>query len=138
MEDADRQSIIDAEHLRLLALGYRISAGVAAFYGLFGLLYIAMGVVFGIALSQAPSQTSGPPVMFFVWYFASIGVAFLVVGFTIAGLRWTAARRLTQRRGRAFCQVVAALSCLEIPYGLALGVFTFIALGRDSVRDSFS
>jgi hypothetical protein len=29
--------------------------------------------------------------------------------------------------------VVAGLSCLEFPYGTALGVFTFIALSRASV-----
>ena len=30
--------------------------------------------------------------------------------------------------------VIAAINCLHIPIGTMLGIFTFIVLGRDSVR----
>jgi hypothetical protein len=41
---------------------------------------------------------------------------------------------LRARRHRTFSMVVAAINCLHIPIGTALGVFTFIVLGRESVR----
>jgi len=34
--------------------------------------------------------------------------------------------------------VIAAIGCLEFPYGTALGVFSFIVLGRDSVIQLFN
>jgi DNA-binding transcriptional LysR family regulator len=43
-DDGSRQSLLDDEHLRLLALGYQIEGGVSACFSLFGLLYVVMGV----------------------------------------------------------------------------------------------
>src|SRR5579864_515766 len=44
---------------------------------------------------------------------------------------------IKQRRSRTFYLVLAAISCLEMPYGTVLGVFTFIVLGRDSIARQF-
>jgi len=81
-EEIDRQSIIDEEHLKLLSLGYMISAGVAAFICLFGLFYVFFGVVMSVALShaQASAQTGQPPPAFIGWIFAGVGLVFLIVG----------------------------------------------------------
>jgi hypothetical protein len=35
------------------------------------------------------------------------------------------------------CMITAGLSCLEMPYGTALGVMTFVVLSRPSVRQEF-
>ena len=45
---------------------------------------------------------------------------------------------LRQRKCRVFSLVVAGLDCLQIPFGTALGVFDFIVLLRDSVRQSYA
>lgn len=42
-----------------------------------------------------------------------------------------------KRKGRTFSQVVAALNCLNIPFGIALGVFTFVVLGDKEVRVAY-
>jgi hypothetical protein len=138
MEAEERQQIVDQEHLKLLVIGYKISAGIAGLYSFFGLFYVFMGFVFAFMPSSSSFGTSGVPQTFFGWYFGGIGVVFLAVGLTVASLRWMAARRLEQRRSLGFCQVVAALSCLEIPYGTMLGVLTFVTLARQSVRSQFS
>ena len=52
-DDGSRQSLLDDEHLRLLALGYQIEGGVSACFSLFGLLYVVMGVgMTGIAIAE--------------------------------------------------------------------------------------
>jgi hypothetical protein len=51
--------------------------------------------------------------------------------------KFFAGRYIKQRKSRTFCIVVAALGCLEFPYGMVLGVFTFIVLGRQSVAKQF-
>ena len=43
-EELVRQAIIDEEHLKLLSLGYMISAATSAFFSLFGLMYMIMGI----------------------------------------------------------------------------------------------
>ena len=135
MEEAHRQQVVDEEQLRLLAILWKVSAGITAFYSLFGLIYVGMGAVFAfIPFSESAGE---PPPEFFAVFMGLIGLAFLVIGMTIAALKWHVGRLLTERRGTTFIQVIAGLSCLEVPYGTALGVFTFIVLGRPSVRALF-
>lgn len=137
-DDAIRQSTIDAERLKLLSLGYMISAGISAFFSLFGPLYAFIGVVVFTAVSKMPaSPHNEPPPAFVGWLFAGIGLGMFVVLLVLALLKFKAATSIRQRRSRTFGLVLAAISCLEMPYGTVLGVFTFIVLGRDSVARQF-
>jgi hypothetical protein len=54
-----------------------------------------------------------------------------------AAAKFRAAYCIKNRRSRTFCMVVAGFSCLEIPYGTALGVLSFVVFGRDSVVQLF-
>jgi hypothetical protein len=140
-EEIDRQSIIDEEHLKLLSLGYMISAGVAAFLSLFGLLYVFIGIVMSIALSHAPASTGSSgeaPPAFVGLIFAGVGFVLFLFAAGVAFLRFWAAHSIKRRKSRTFCMVIAALGCLEFPYGTALGILTFIVLGRPSVVKQFN
>jgi len=69
-----------------------------------------------------------------------IGAIFLVLALFflgIAALQVLTGQRLQQRRSRIYCMIVAAVTCLSIPYGTFLGVCTFIVLSRSSVQKSF-
>jgi hypothetical protein len=55
----------------------------------------------------------------------------------LAVLKFIVAKRLSQRRSRTLCLVVAGLSCFGVPFGTALGVFTFLVLLRPSVARMF-
>ena len=139
MDDEQQQQVKDEEHLRLLSLGYMISAGVTAFFSLFGLLYVFMGMLFTSLLRHVPNPKPGEaPPEFLGWFFAIIGGVIFVFGITIAILKFQTARCLKQRRSLTFCQIIAGITCLGIPYGTALGVLTFIALGRPSLRRLFN
>lgn len=139
-DELSRQSIVDNEHLKVLSVCYMISAGVSAFFSLFGLFYMAMGALMATAISQVPNNgTNGnqPPPALVGWLFGGIGFAMFVLMIVIGLLKLRAAFCIKQRRSRTFCMVVAALCCLGIPYGTLLGVFTFIILGRSSVMSQF-
>lgn len=138
--EVDRQTIIDDEHLKLLALGYMISAAVSAFFSLIGLMYMGMGAFFGEMISHMPATAASanqPPPAFFGWLFGGIGLLIFLLMLGIAAVKLRAAFLLKQRKGRTFCMVIAALCCLGVPYGTLLGVFTFIVLGRRSVERVF-
>ena len=132
------QAILDEEHLRLLHLGYMVVAGFHALFSLFGLIYVFMGIAFASVFSQMPQdnpQDKLPPA--FGWIFVVIGLAFMFVSLTFAALQFFAGRKLKQCKGRVFCMVVAAFTCLGFPFGTFLGVMTFIVLGRPSVMHLF-
>lgn len=44
---------------------------------------------------------------------------------------------ISRRRNRTASQVIAAFNCLSIPFGLALGLFTFVVLGDEEVRQDY-
>lgn len=137
--DPGTQAIIDNEHLKLLSLGYMISAGVSAFFGLFGLMYMGMGAFMGAMISHMPdtSANGGPPPAFVGWIFGGIGFLFFAFSALLVALKLRVAFCIKNRKARTFCMIVAALCCLGIPYGTALGALTFIALGRDSIEKQF-
>jgi hypothetical protein len=127
------QAIIDREHLRLLRIGYFISAGQTALLVPFGLLYAGMGVVFSRLPTGAASTT--PPMM--SWIFAVFGGLFALIAGLVTALKLLTAVRLKERRSRVLCLVSAAFALIEIPYGTALGIMTFVVLARTGVREQF-
>jgi hypothetical protein len=133
-----RQTIIDEEHLKLLSIGYLVSAGITALFSLFGLLYVFMGVMMSISFNEAAKKASqSTPPAFIGWVFGIIGLVIFLILIAMAILKLLTAQYIKRRGSRTFCMVVAAISCLEIPYGTLLGVFTFLVLGRESVKCSF-
>lgn len=138
-EELVRQAIIDEEHLKLLSLGYMISAATSAFFSLFGLMYMIMGIfMHEVVAHQTGAASNGqPPPAFIGWVFGVIGLGMFLFLAGMAALKFRAAWCLKHRRSRTLCMIVAAISCLEVPYGTALGALTFIALGRDSVAQLF-
>lgn len=137
MDNIERQQVIDEEQLRLLRIGYLTMGGVAVFTGLFGLFYVFMGVlVTRVPMQAGPGDQMPPELM--GWFFALFGLVFMLVAGVYALLAFLTARALRRRRARGLCLATAALSCLYIPFGTLLGVFTFIALGRPSVTQLFA
>jgi len=74
----------------------------------------------------------------------AVGGIFLLVGCFIVLLAGTmsvltilAGRNLARRKGYTFCFVMACISCLSVPLGTALGVFTIVVLMRPSVKQMF-
>lgn len=136
MDQETRQTIVDEEHLKVLSICYYVSAGMTALMSLFGLFYAVIGV---IAIASGPNVGSphepSPAVVGAI--FISIGLGMFGLGLLGAILKIVAGSRIRQRKSRIFCMVVAAIGCLEFPYGTLLGIFTFIILGRSSVRQLF-
>lgn len=80
--------------------------------------------------SEAPPTWLGPFLCTLGW-----GLFVLVEAQGIMNL--VSARMIEKRKGRTFTQVIAALNCLNIPFGIALGIFTFVVLGDKEVRAEY-
>jgi len=124
-----------AEHLNTLSILYYVYAGLHALGMCIGGVYIAMGAFAAEAMKSDPkaAQAAG----WFGGIVALIGTIFVLVALTGAVCCFLSARYLKQRRNKTFSQVVAALSCLNMPLGTALGVFTFIVLGKAEAEELY-
>ncbi|MGH8080760.1 MAG: hypothetical protein ACREP7_09300 [Lysobacter sp.] len=127
----------DASHLKVLSIVYYVFAALdlisIVFIGFYALM---MRSVFS-ANPIPQNQNSAPPDAFIgiLMAFCAIAVVLTVVA---SVTHFMTARRLTERRGMMFCQIIAGLTCLSFPLGTVLGVFTFIVLGRPSVKALFA
>ncbi len=79
--------------------------------------------------SPLPPNLSG---LFFHVLACFFGLTVLL-GATVGALTIYSGRCLARRRKKTFSMVMAAINCLSLPFGTALGVFTLVALTRDSV-----
>jgi hypothetical protein len=135
---SDRQSIIDGEHIKLLAIFHFVVAGLALLGVAFlALHFLIMRMVFtnpDLWKSQ-PNNTPPPEVIFnlMIVFYLVFGVIFLGVSV----LNLLSGLYLRRRKHRTFSLVVGGLNCLQIPFGTVLGVFTIIVLSRPSVRESY-
>ncbi len=174
------QRIKDAEHLRLLGIGYYIVGAFTVLFGCFGLMYVAMGLLMfsgAFPPNPPPRPPHAPPVQSFVepggaaadapvdagtprptaapfspdrpsararppeefprgigLLFAGLGGVFVLIGWTVGGLTIYAGRCLHQRKHRTLTMIMAGLNCLQIPFGTALGIATFLVLQRPTVE----
>jgi hypothetical protein len=131
------RAVIDAEHLRLLSIFHFVAAGFACMAFAFASFYL---VVFQVVFANPEiwsKAKGGPPpaevVTIMRWILGIVALWFLGSG--VGNL--LSAIFLRARRHRTFSMVTAGFNCLHVPIGTALGVFTFIVLGRESVRQLY-
>jgi hypothetical protein len=126
----------DQEHLRLLKIGYYVLAGIGAFTSLFSLIFIGMGLLFASGAVPAQQGSADDPRLLGL-IFLGMGVGFLVVCLAGTWLVYYTGRSLAQHRHWTFCMIVAALCCLQVPWGTVIGVCTIIVLNRPEVKALF-
>jgi hypothetical protein len=133
------QQTKDADHLKLLAIFHLVFAIICLLgIGFLFLHYELMHHFFGNPDMWKNSKNPPPkPILdffqYFIWFYVIFG-AFLFLAII---LNLISALCLHQRKCRTYSLVIAALDCLQIPFGTALGVMTIIVLVRDSVRLSY-
>jgi hypothetical protein len=131
------QRKIDADHLRLLVLFHYIGAalsgvGLLFVFGHYSFLRFVLShtrPAAGHAHGPAPDEVF----KILIWFYLVFALWFLLSG--ISDL--ISARCIRARRHRVFSLLVAGLNLVHTPAGTMLGVFTFVVLLRDSVREVY-
>lgn len=126
----------DIKHLDLLAMFHYIVGGITGLFSCMPFLHVFMGLAMLSGKFFEESNGSGPP-PFMGWMFVIMGSIFIVLGWSVAVCIIVAGRKLKQHKNRIFCMVVAGVECIFMPFGTILGVFTLIALNKDSIKKIF-
>ncbi len=131
----------DEQHLTRLVIAYYVLAGLTLLFGCAGVLYMAFGVGM-IFLSEdlVASDPNAPPpgvIQLIGGVLAAVGVVIALLQFVSAVLLTMTARFISMRQYRTFCLVTAGLTCLSVPLGTALGVYTFVILTRPDIIERF-
>src|SRR5262245_853770 len=112
-----KQRIVDDEHLRLLRIGYFVSAAMTGLMAVFGLFYGLIGVfVFSPLAHQASTGDQVPP-QFFAQLLGIFGFGFAALALAFAAAKVYVGRLLDARGWGALVLVVAALMWLVVAEG---------------------
>ncbi|KAF1055275.1 MAG: hypothetical protein GAK43_00068 [Stenotrophomonas maltophilia] len=132
----------DADQLRLLSIFHYVLGGFTALFSLFPIVHLLMGlaIVTGALPMDEAGQSSGnepfdPRLL--GWLFVVIAALMIAAGLTLAALMVVAGRCLVARRRHLLCLVVAGLTCMLVPLGTVLGVFTLVLLNKPQVKAAF-
>lgn len=125
----------DLAHLDTIGILYYVLAGITAVFALFPVIHLIVGIGM-LALPAQPGQP-GQEAALVGWLFIGVAVSLIGFGMTLAVLFLMVARRLRQRRGYMFCVVASAVSCLSMPFGTVLGVFSLIVLTKAPIKALF-
>ena len=129
----------DLEHLKILSILFYVLAGLCVFPLLYGLFYAVIGIFFGAVMMSADvPNNQGPPAALFSGIFVFIGLIISAIALTVGILALKTGRNLSKQKNYTFCFVVACITCLFVPLGTILGIFTIIVLMRDSVKAIFN
>ena len=129
----------DAAHLDLLGIFHYIVAGVSALFSCFPVIHLVIGIAMVTGrMGEMHRSPGAPEPALFGWFFIAIAAFLIVLGLTFSALLAYAGRCLRQRRRHTFCLVMAAISCMFMPFGTVLGVFTLIVLSKPSARALFA
>jgi len=121
----------DERYLQLLSIFHYVVGGLAACFACIPTIHLAIGIAMLVgAIDDAPA--------FVGVFFVVIATFAILVGWTLAVCIIVAGRCLAKRKRYMFCLVMAAISCVFMPIGTVLGVFTIIVLMRPSVKELFA
>ena len=127
-------------NLNNLAIGFYIWGGMLAFFSLFSLIYVFLGIAMqsGSWMDMQPKGSGFASEQANIGrLFVVIGLVVLVIGETMAVLTIIAGRKLKRRKGYMFVMIMAGFSCLSFPFGTTLGVLTFIVMTKPHVKQLF-
>lgn len=120
-------------HLSSLSILHYVYGAFTCLVGVGMLLLVALGHFMDNPDWFAEHGGEAPP-PFVGGLLRLIGWAVFLLVESIGVLNIISAGLIQRRKGRVFSQVVAAFDCFNIPFGLALGIFTFVVLGDQQVR----
>lgn len=123
-------------HLSTLSVLHYVYGILTCVTGLAMLIFVILG---GFLSSDFVAEQSNDPAA------GVVGTVFQVLGWAAFALieAWgvliiLSGRWIDQRRNRMGSLIVAALCCLSIPFGLALGIFTFVTLLNQDVEQEYN
>jgi len=125
------------EHIRLLAIGHFVFAGLTALFSLFPVIHIIFGA--GILSGAFPTGTPEEefPTKLVGSIFLGVGTAVVVTGMVFAGLIAYAGKNLKKMQRRTYCLVIAGAICAIFPFGTVLGVLSLLVLLKPEAKSLF-
>ena len=127
----------NSQNLTLISIFHYVLAAMIYLKGCFAFVMMMIGTiaVMGV-LHDQPHDMEVALVVLGLIFFAG-PLVFMLLCFALATMVLLAGKRISQRMNLQFCQIIAGLECLCVPFGTILGVFTLMHLTKDETKEEF-
>lgn len=103
-----------------------------------GLVMLSIVLVDGFLSSDwLAEQSNDPPPVWLGGFLQTLGWVLFIFMEIWGILNILSGYNISVRRGRTLSFVTAALNCLNVPFGLGLGIYSFITLSDVQVRQEY-
>ena len=126
----------NVDNLNLLGVFHYVVAAFAALLALIPMIHLTVGTVL-VSVSLFNLKVLFP-LTIVGGVFICIASCLILAGLIFATLLCFAGGYLRRRTHYNFCLVAAGISCLLVPYGTILGIFSLIILTKQEVKALFS
>ena len=124
------------KNLEAIAIFHYVYGALNCFGGVFLLGLVGLGSFLGSDL--VAGQSDEPPPAWLGGFLSALGIVLFLFVEAIGILIIYSGRCIAKRKHRTLSMVVAAFSCLSIPLGLILGIFTLVALSDEEVKREYA
>lgn len=124
-------------HLSALSILHYVYGAFVCMSGFVALFFIFLGMFLSSDWLQANGDGAEVP----GWIgglFQTFGWVIFIVVEAWGLLNILSGYWISRRKNRTATQVVAAFNCLNIPFGIALGIFTFVVMSDEEVRSDYT
>ncbi len=120
--------------MKLLSVLHYVYGGFTCFMGL-----IVLGIVLmsDALVMAAAAGSAEPPPEWLGSFIGAIGLGAFVIVELFGIMNILSGGWIAKRRNRTGSMIVAGFDCLNIPLGIALGIFTFITLGKEEIVQQY-
>ena len=123
-------------HLQTLSILHYVYGAFVCMSGFVALVFIFLGLF--LSSDWLMENNDGEAVPRWIGgLFQTFGWVIFVVIEVWGVLNLLSGYWIARRRNRTGTQVIAAFNCLNIPFGIALGIFTFVLMADDEVKTEY-
>lgn len=127
----------DEEHLKLLALFFRIYGGLCLLGTCCFSLYVFIGLTAFANPSAFKPSRGGNDAEIMGTMFSVVGGIGMLIAAAMGVMFFVSANWIQNRTNWTGIFAMAIVACLNAPVGTALGVFALVVLNRESVKGLF-
>jgi len=123
-------------HLSTLSILHYVYGAFTCLMGCVALIFIFLGSFLNSDFIAENSHGEPPP----EWlggFMQALGWGLFILIETWGILTILSGIWISKRQNRTGSMVIAGLNCLSFPFGMALGIFTFVTLNDQEVRDLY-
>ena len=128
----------NSQTLDLVSIFHYVLAALIYLKGAIALIFMGIGTVAAVGiLSDKPHDVHIALPVIGLFFFVG-PVMFLCLTWTLATLVLLAGKRMSKHTNLVYCQIIAGLECLCVPFGTILGIFTLISLTKAETKEIFN